>query len=367
MPFNFYLLRGIRLLLFPFSLLVGLYIWVRNRLYDRGIFGSTSFNLPVICVGNLSVGGTGKSPMTEKLIEWLSPSFEVATLSRGYKRKTKGYVLAAGATTAIDLGDEPMLFHTKFPQIAVAVGEDRVMAIPMLLHDRPQTQVLLLDDAFQHRPLKAGMNLLLTDYSNPYWQDWFLPTGDLRDEKSSTSRAQVIVVTKCPFDLNENTRDRIIEKINPGSGQRVYFSSLRYGKLYRLGSEGTHSLHPQSEVLLVCGIANPGPLKAYLEESTAAYHELRFPDHHIFDIDDLQMIQQKFNAIEAPEKIILTTEKDAVRLVKFGKELQQLPIYVQPVMHQILFNQEAAFRNQVMGFVARFYENAGYGSEEKSR
>jgi len=185
----------------PVSLLYWLIISIRNWLYDKNISRSTSFALPVICIGNLSVGGTGKSPMVEYMIAGLKDKFKIATLSRGYKRRTKGYSLANQNTTALDIGDEPMQFHTKFPDIPVAVGEERIVAIPLLLHDKPDTQVILLDDAFQHRAIKAGLNILLTDYTNLFTRDFYLPTGDLRDLRSSCKRADIIVVTKCKPDL----------------------------------------------------------------------------------------------------------------------------------------------------------------------
>ena len=165
---TFYLLKSFRILLFPFSLLAWVYIKVRNRLYDKNYLKAVSFNLPLIGIGNISVGGTGKSPMVEYLVRMLHLQYKVATLSRGYKRKTKGYALAGPATTALEIGDEPMQFHLKFPEIAVAVGEQRLEAVPQLLHDRPETEVILLDDAFQHRAIKAGLNILLTDYNNRY-------------------------------------------------------------------------------------------------------------------------------------------------------------------------------------------------------
>ncbi|MBS1567386.1 MAG: tetraacyldisaccharide 4'-kinase, partial [Bacteroidetes bacterium] len=203
MNFNFPLLRPVRILLFPLSLIYLAAIWLRNRLYDWNILKSVSFNMPLICIGNVAVGGTGKSPMVEYLIGRLKNQFRIATLSRGYKRKTKGYTLANAQSTALEIGDEPMQFHLKYPDIAIAVGEERVVAIPQILHDRPDTQAIILDDAFQHRAIKAGLNIILTDFSNLYTRDWYLPTGDLRDERLSMRRAQIIVVTKCPPNLGE--------------------------------------------------------------------------------------------------------------------------------------------------------------------
>ena len=202
--FSSFFLKSFRILLLPFALLYWLVIAIRNWLYNKKIIPSASFGLPLICVGNLSVGGTGKSPMVEYLVRLLKDQFKIATLSRGYKRKTKGYALANKESTALEIGDEPMQFHIKFPDVPVAVGEERLDAIPQLLHDRPGTEAIILDDAFQHRAIKAGLNILLTDYNNLFTRDFYLPTGDLRDLKSEYKRAEIIVVTKCKPDLTDS-------------------------------------------------------------------------------------------------------------------------------------------------------------------
>jgi len=354
MSFNFFLFRGFRLLLFPFSFIIGIYIKIRNFFYDKQWLKASSFNLPMICIGNLSVGGTGKSPMTEYMLRLLSPHFQVAILSRGYKRKTSGYVLAGVNTTALEIGDEPMQFFIKFPDVAVAVGEERVEAVPQLLQDRPATEIILLDDAFQHRKIKAGFNILLTDFSNPYWQDWFLPSGDLRDEKKSAQRADVIIVTKCPKELDTDLKKKYLSSIKPLFNQAVFFTEIVYGVPYHLLSREPYLLHQNLEVLLVCGIANPLPLKKYLEKNTSAYFEKNYDDHHIFSIDDLREIQKKFKQLETPDKIILTTEKDAVRLLKFGELLKSVPIYVMPIRHQFLFNEREHFDALVSLFIDSF-------------
>src|SRR5579872_18276 len=264
MNFNFPLLKPIRILLFPFSLVYALIITVRNWAFDRKILSSAAFNLPVIGVGNLAVGGTGKSPMVELLIRTLKDHYEIAVLSRGYKRKTRGYALAGPQSTALDIGDEPMQFHSKFPDVAVAVGEERIVAIPQLLHDRPDTRVILLDDAFQHRTVRAGLNILLTDYSNLFTRDWWLPSGDLRDALSSYRRADIIVVTKCPEDLAEDNRRSIANEIGPRPHQELFFSSIRYGTPYHITRRTETRIDDSVEVLLITGIANPAPLKEWL-------------------------------------------------------------------------------------------------------
>ncbi len=351
MSFNFYLIRGIRLLLFPFSLVVGLYINLRNYLYNKQWLKSTDFNIPTICIGNLSVGGTGKSPMTEYLLRILSNYYKVGVISRGYKRKTKGYVLADEKTTALEIGDEPMQFYTKFPQVAIAVGEERVEAIPQLLQDRPEVNVIIFDDAFQHRKIQAGFNIILTDFSNPYWQDWFLPTGDLRDETGSAQRAQMIIVTKCPAQLGLDVRQQYVKAINPLAGQKIFFTTIIYGKPYHIKNGDTIDLHADLEVLLVCGIANPLPLKKHLEMYTSTYFEKNYEDHHIFSIDNWNEISEKFNKMEATQKIILTTEKDAVRLMKFNDLLSTYPLYVLPIRHSFLFEEAPQFEQSILHFI----------------
>lgn len=352
MNFNIPLLKTIRILLFPVSLVYVLVVWLRNKLYDKGILKSASFNLPLICVGNIAVGGTGKSPMVEYLAKLLRSDFQVATLSRGYKRKTKGYALANASTTALDIGDEPMQFHLKFPDVAVAVGEERIVAIPQLLHDKPDTDLVILDDAFQHRAIKAGFNIVLTDCSNLYTRDWYLPSGDLRDVKSSVARADVIIVTKCPADLSVEKKNEIIKELAPSKDQKIFFSTIRYGSLYHITEKTPFALNEETEVLLVTGIANPKPLKKLLDEKTKSYTEQAYNDHYIFTIDDLKDIQKKFAAINADHKIILTTEKDAVRLSKFDDQLKNLPFYVIPIEMQFLFNEGNDFNNLIITFIS---------------
>ncbi len=354
MNFNFPLLRPVRILLFPVSLLYALVVKVRNWCFDKKILSSTSFNLPIICVGNLAVGGTGKSPMVELLIRTLKDRFAIAVLSRGYKRKTRGYALANASTTALDIGDEPMQFHQKFPEVTVAVGEERIVAIPQLLHDRPETQVIILDDAFQHRAVRAGLNILLTDCSNLFTRDWWLPSGDLRDAPSSYRRADIIIVTKCPEDLSEEERRSIVIEMDVLSHQRIFFTSICYGEPYHITRQTTRPIDDQVEVLLVTGIANPAPLKRWLNEHAHTYYELAYGDHHIFTIDDLNTMTRRFEGLTAENKVIVTTEKDAVRLVKFRQELEGWPIYVLPITPGFLFGEEPAFNDLITKFITEF-------------
>jgi len=354
MNFNAIFLKSFRVLLLPFALVYGLIIIIRNYLYRKNILRSAEFNLPLICVGNLSVGCTGKSPMVEYLIELLRSNFKIATLSRGYKRKTKGYVLADEKTSAIEIGDEPMQFHMNYPGVAVAVGEERIVAIPQLLHDKPETQAIILDDAFQHRAVKAGLNILLTEYSNLFTRDFFLPTGDLRDERASYKRAEIIIVTKCPASLSNEEKEQIRAEINPLDNQQIYFTTIEYGIPYHIARHQLRYITSMDEVLLVCGIANPAPLKEYLQEKANTYYQQDYSDHHIFTIDDLKDIRKKFDSLQSDQKYILTTEKDAVRLLKFTQELEQLPLYVLPIRHRFLFEEADKFNNAVIDFIRNF-------------
>ena len=352
--FSNWFLKSFRILLLPFAILYGLVVWIRNWLYDHGLLKSDSFGLPLICVGNLSVGGTGKSPMVEYLVLHLKNRYKVATLSRGYKRKTKGYALATDETTALDIGDEPMLFHRKFPDIPVAVGEERIVAIPQLLHDNPSTQVIILDDAFQHRAIQSGLNIVLTEYGNLFTRDFFVPTGDLRDMPSSYKRADIIVVTKCRENITTQERIDITDEIHPLTHQKVFFSAISYGTPYHIINHKFTFIDDKTEVLLVTGIANPKPLKNFLEDRIETYYMMPFNDHHIFTIDDWRDIVKRFNSIECSKKIILTTEKDAMRFMKFRQELSGMPFFVIPIENQFLFDQENEFMNTVISFVENF-------------
>lgn len=348
------MLKSFRFVLFPLSILYGFIIWLRNKFYDKNIFHSISFNFPIICVGNLAVGGTGKTPMVEYLVRLLKDEYKVATMSRGYKRKTNGFAIANESTTALDIGDEPMQFYKKFPDITVSVAEERLVSIPQLLHDKPDTRIIILDDAFQHRQVKAGLNILLTEYRDLFTRDFILPAGNLRDIKSSYKRADIIMVTKCKSHLTEEEKNKIIAEIKPQPHQKIFFTKIEYGSPYHLFTKQEKFLSPETNILLVCGIANPKPIKEILNTYAATYDMMRFRDHHIFSMDDLKEIKIQFEKIDTINKIILTTEKDGVRLVKFEIELKELPVYVFPIRHKILFGEEAQLNTIVSDFIKRY-------------
>src|SRR5687768_4340702 len=255
----------LRILLFPFALAYDLVTSLRNYLYDRGIKPSARFEVPVICIGNLSVGGTGKTPMVEHLIRLLYQQHRVATLSRGYGRKTKGFRLAADGDSPSTLGDEPFQFYSKFKDhITVAVGEERALAIPTILQTDSDVEVVLLDDAFQHRKVTPSLSILLSDYNRPFYDDYILPAGRLRESKQNAARADVIVVTKCPPQLSDDAMIEIEHAIRRHAEKPVFFASIRYGGPIPF----SHSASAQiKNVILISGIANAKPLEDYVKQN----------------------------------------------------------------------------------------------------
>ncbi|RZJ36124.1 MAG: tetraacyldisaccharide 4'-kinase [Flavobacterium sp.] len=310
----------LRKLLFPFSILYGLVTRLRNFLYDAEILKSTTFPVPIIAVGNLSVGGTGKSPMVEYLLRILLPQFRVATLSRGYKRASSGFILADENSDARSLGDEPFQFYKKFPQAIVAVDADRCNGISKLLAQKTAPEIIVLDDAFQHRKVRAGFYILLTSYDDPYFSDLFLPAGNLRESRSGARRADVIVVTKCPPTLSNQEQLNIRKKLESLPRQQVYFTSIGYNDVVEgIGNIPVVAIKKEPK-LLVAGIAKPEPFFAYLQSGSDEV--MRFPDHHDFSDSDINNIRRK-----AAGRKIVTTEKDYVRLNgRIENNLYYLPI-----------------------------------------
>lgn len=309
----------LRYLLFPFSILYGWITSIRNFLFDKGILKSYSFDIPIIAVGNLSVGGTGKTPQIEYLIRLLSSNYKIATLSRGYKRKSEGFVLADSNSNAEILGDEPFQIHQKFPNIHVAVDAQRKNGIEQLLKLDSKPEVILLDDAFQHRKVKAGFYILLSSFDDLYFNDFMLPTGNLRESRSGAKRANVIIITKCPKDLSELAQENIIKKI--GLNVPIFFSFIDYdSEVYNEFESKKVEEIIDVDKLLLAGIAKPEPFFAYLQAEKNV--KLVYPDHHHFSEKDIEEIKNKAN-----NKLIITTEKDYVRLKNQNlKSLFYLPI-----------------------------------------
>ncbi|WET01308.1 tetraacyldisaccharide 4'-kinase [Flavobacterium sp. YJ01] len=337
----------LRKILFPFAILYGFITSIRNILFDKGILKSTSFDVPVIAVGNLSVGGTGKTPQIEYLIRLLSDKFQIATLSRGYKRKSEGFVLADKNSNAEILGDEPFQFYQKFPFVMVAVDANRTNGIKKLLSQQITPEVILLDDAYQHRKVKAGFYILLTSYDDLYADDFMLPTGNLRESRSGAERANIVVVTKCPKNVSEDKQAEIKLKLKLNYSQQVFFSFIDYDNVIYGKDENIEVAEIKSESkLLLAGIAKPKPFFDYLKNENDEC--LTFPDHHHFSDSDLDAILNKANG-----KKIITTEKDYVRL-KDSKLVSQL--YYLPIKSTFI-NDSQVFDTTILEYVKKNLES----------
>jgi len=351
-----------KFLLYPLAPVYGGVVWLRNRLYDAGVFSSIQFSPPVICVGNLSVGGTGKTPHVEYLIRLLQYRFKVATMSRGYKRRTQGFLLADQNANALRIGDEPMQYFLKYPDVVVSVAEERITGIPRLLQLKPEVDVVLLDDAFQHRSVKAGLNVLITDYSKPFYSDHILPVGTLRESRDAYKRAGAIIVSKCPPSLTKDAANEMERRIAPLSNQKVFFTSIKYDTPYDLYT-GESAYLQGKNVILVCGIAKPQPLVEHLRTEAKDVHVLSYADHHYFVSRDIEEIKAAYDNWDVADKVIVTTEKDAARLHLLKERLTEMniPIVVVPITVNFLFDQAPAFDELVINYAERIInENNEY-------
>lgn len=299
-------MRLFRIILLPFSWIYGAVVYLRNYFYDHGLLVSNKFETPIVCVGNLSLGGTGKTPMVELLIRNLKNRHKIAILSRGYGRKSKGFLWAKEANDVTELGDEPFQIHSKFPDTTLAVDVNRSKGI-QILEKETNPDLILLDDAYQHRKVQAGYSILLTAYGKLYVDDNYLPLGTLRDHKNQVKRADVIIVTKCPLEINTADMEEIIGRLKPMTDQKLLFSTLKYARHLK-GGKGNISLDglKGKTVTLVTGIANPAPLVSFLEKEGIHLEHLSYRDHHFFSEKEIQLFNTK--------EILLTTEKDYVRL-----------------------------------------------------
>ena len=340
-----------RILLLPIALLYHIVLSIRHKLYDWHILKSKRFEKPVICVGNLNLGGTGKTPHTEYLIRLLKNDYRVATLSRGYGRHTKGFKLAETSSTYNDLGDEPLLYFKKYPGIQVAVDEDRVDGVTHLLGEQ-RVEVVLLDDAFQHRSISAGLNILLTEYQRLYMDDYLFPAGTLRDVKSADKQDEIIVISKAPKNLSEQEKQQITNKLNASENQKVYFSYLEHAALQPL-NEAAKAFSPEEAdgAFAFCGIGNPKP---FVEELKKRYHTvdfLPFGDHHAYKEKDMKAVLDWFEKLDGEKKIIVTTEKDAARLTNspYLCQFERTPLYDLPVT--VRFHEEEKFNDEILKYV----------------
>ncbi len=331
------MVKLLRYILFPFSILYGLIVSFRNFLFDKKVLKSSEFDVKTILVGNLSAGGTGKTPHVEYLIRLLKDDFKIATLSRGYGRKKTGYQKADETSTAQDIGDEPLQFYSKFNDISVFVDAKRVNGIINIMSQGEEfiPEVVLMDDAFQHRAIKAGFSILLSDYNSLFYKDFMLPTGNLREFPSGKKRADLIIVTKCPNFLSINNQEKIENKIKPNLNQEVFFSRIKYGKLRSVWNNETIEFDSVDAIVLVTGIANPKPLLKYLEDKNKKSTHLKFPDHHDFTDKNIQNIITTFENMVSDNKFIVSTEKDAMR-IKSYEELEKYPVYYLSIEIEII-------------------------------
>ncbi len=338
----------LRKILFPFAILYGLITSIRNFLYDKGILKSYSFDLPIIAVGNLSMGGTGKTPQIEYLIRLLSDNYNVVTLSRGYKRKSEGFILADKASNAEILGDEPFQLYQKFKNIQVAVDANRKNGIEQLLSQSNKPQVVLLDDAFQHRKVKAGFYILLTAYNDLYVDDFILPTGNLRESWNGAKRANIIVITKCPVEISEIEQNKIINKLRLTNNQKVFFTFIDYDESVFSKEKSLHVSDIKNiDKLFLAGIAKPESFFAYLQPENEEC--LLYPDHHHFTENDLIKIREK-----TKNKIIITTEKDYVRL---SGKLPNDSLFYLPIKSKFV-NNGNDFDKKILNYVGTSTRNS---------
>ena len=322
----------LRWILYPFAFLYGIVARIRNKFYDLGVFSVYSIPVKSIVVGNLSVGGTGKTPHVAYIASLFQDKVNTAILSRGYGRKSKGFLWVSKVSSSVQVGDEPLTYKRKFDDnVAVAVCESRRVGVQMILQNK-KSDLIILDDAFQHRAVKAGINVLLTTYSNPYFKDHLLPTGGLREFRSGKERADLIIVTKCPDQISDLDKKRFIKYLK-FNNKNVFFSSITYGDPVVIS--GRKWMNVKS-VILVTGIANPEPLVEHIQKEYEVEH-VRFSDHHDFSAQDIKGIHQKFDTFARDETVIMTTEKDYVRLLSAGlmSEVKNYPWFYVPISIQL--------------------------------
>jgi len=329
-------------------------------MYDLKIFSSKSFDVPIIGIGNLSTGGTGKTPMSEYIIQiLLENGHRPAMLSRGYGRNTKGYVEAALKMNSEVVGDEPNQVKNKFPAVCVAVCEDRVTGVEKIMKDHPDVDVIVLDDCFQHRKIKPGFNILLTEYNLPYYKNYLLPSGTLREPVSSRKRADVIILTKCPENISQKTKKIQTELLKVSKKQKAFFTNINYALPRKLNTGIDHS-KPVSfdniwtnKIIMFTGIANNKPIEVFLEGTGARYKMMKFPDHYKYSVSDIENIIQKWKNTSQDEKLLLTTEKDWRRIQGLPQEkaFEGIPLYYLPISVQWKDREKVEFDEMLLNYV----------------
>ncbi len=344
-----------RKLLLPISLLYSFVLFLRHKLYDWHFFKSKNYDIPNICVGNLNLGGTGKTPHIEYLIRLLANNYKVAVLSRGYGRKSKGFLIASKEHTSADIGDEPMQYFSKFNNIKVAVDEDRCNGIEKLISNQNK-QVILLDDAFQHRKIRAGLNILLTDYYSLYSKDYLFPSGKLRDIRYAAKRANIIVVTKSPRVITSYNKKDIRRSLKPLSEQKIFYSYIEYQDFEAFSQMSfCYDTKDTKAVLLFCGIANTFSLEEYLKSRYNNVQVIKFSDHHNFTEKDIDYVIEKYNDMIGKRKLIVTTEKDAMRLnsTPFIGKFDNLPLFTIPIKVKFHKEDSSSFDEEIISYIEK--------------
>jgi tetraacyldisaccharide 4'-kinase len=354
------------ILLYPVSLLYGLITGIRNFLYNSGILSSVEFHLPVICVGNLTVGGTGKTPHTEYLVRLLQKDFKVATLSRGYRRDTRDFRIASTTSRVSEVGDEPMQIFKKFPDVMVAVDRSRVHGVKRIVKENPETDVIILDDAYQHRSITPGFSILLSDFERLMVRDHMLPYGNLRESIGNMRRADIILITKSPENITAIQRRLIVKEVDKAPYQNLYFTSLNYEAPVPVFDHNTYieaqpdiSQFTGCGIVLITGIANPLSLKEYLNNTANEIIHLLFSDHYNFKEKDINKIYSAYRELRAQTKYIVTTEKDAVRLREFSNIAEPIrsAFYYIPVGIHFLNDDKDEFDNLIVNYVRKNKRN----------
>lgn len=341
-------------LLLPISFLYSIVLFIRHKLYDWNILKSKCYNIPNICVGNLNFGGTGKTPHIEYLASLLSEKYTTAILSRGYGRNTKGFVLANESHTHHDIGDEPLQYFKKFRDIKIAVDENRREGIERLLQEENPPQIVLLDDAYQHRRIKPGLNILLTDYYNLYCDSHLFPAGNLRDIKKAAQRAEMIVVTKSPNVITPYYRRDVESKLKLLPHQKIFYSYIEYLDFKPL-SKLSHEIDIKEAktALLLCGIANTYSLEDHIKRKYNTISKIQFNDHHNFTEKDIDIIIEKYNNMIGKNKVIITTEKDAMRLINSSlmNKLDNIPVFVVPIKIKFHKEEGTSFNEEILNYI----------------
>jgi len=340
-----------RYLLFPLSFVYGSITAIRNLLFDYGIFKSKTYNIPIICIGNLSVGGTGKTPHTQYLINLLQNNYKVAILSRGYGRKTSNLQIVESTSKPSEVGDEPLQLKQNNADCLVLVEKNRNKGVKHILKEFPETEVILLDDGYQHRWLKAGFNILITPYSSPYYKDSLMPVGNLRESKKGAERANAIVFSKTPENINPTLKKGMLERLHLFAHQKAYFSHINYCTWRCISTNKEFTSDQKYSITLVSGIVNPIPLLDYLQNAGHKVKHLKFADHHNYNPNDIANILSKYNKDSSAKKLILTTEKDATKLRVFEKEFGTANVYYLPI--EIDFEDKEKFEKQLKNYVAK--------------